>query len=230
VLAQSSVDLIRAFDVDEAVGDDPPPSWNVAPTDPVRAVVIRTPKDGSAPRRELRTARWGLVPSWAKDRSIGSRLINARSETLTEKAAFKTAAARRRCLLPADGYYEWERRLGEKEKIPNYLHLGGEVLAFAGLYEFWRDPARADDDPDRWLLTATIVTAPASDALGHIHDRTPVIIPAALQQDWLDPSRTGLDEVRDLLASVPEPHLQPTVVGTAVNSVRNNGPELILPV
>jgi putative SOS response-associated peptidase YedK len=230
VLAQSDDDLIRMFQVDEAYDDAPPPSWNVAPTDPVRAVLTRESKDapGSA-HRQLRTVRWGLVPSWAKDRSIGARLINARSETITEKASFKAAAARRRCLIPADGYYEWEKRDGVGAKVPNYLHLGGETLVFAGLYELWPDPAKERDDPERWLWTVTIVTAPASDALGHIHDRTPVLIPAGAQADWLDPGMTSLEGVRDLLASLPEPSLEPLVVGSAVNSVRNNGPALIEP-
>jgi len=169
----------------------------------------------------------GLIPSWAKDRKIGSRLINARAETITEKPSFKAAASRRRCIVPADGYFEWERRDGAK--VPHYLH-GDGVLGMAGLYELWPDPEREPDDPQRWVWTITVLTTTASDALGHIHDRSPVVIPPALQDAWLDPTLTDSERVRELLDSVPEPRLQPYEVSTAVNSVRNNSAELLSPV
>jgi putative SOS response-associated peptidase YedK len=158
---------------------------------------------------------------------IGSRLINARSETITEKPSFKKAASRRRCIVPADGYYEWEKRDGAK--VPYFLHLD-EVVAMAGLYELWRDPAKADDDEDRWIWSVTVLTAPAADALGHIHDRSPVVLPPDLRASWLDPTVTDLGAVQDMLAAVPEPRLEPYEVSTAVNSVKNNSPELLLPV
>ena len=228
--SRGDAELVEAFEVDDVVGEQLPASYNVAPTQPVRAVLERAPREDpdAAPSRQLRTLRWGLVPAWAKDPSIGSRMINARVETITEKPAFKRAASRRRLLVPADGYYEWERREGQKAKVPHFLHAAdGEPLAFAGLYELWPDPARAEDDPDRWLWTLTILTTQASDALGRIHDRTPVVVPPDMRGDWLDPALTDLDLVRQVLDAVPEPHLDTYEVSTAVNSVRNDSPDLL---
>jgi len=213
-------DLLRDFQVASVVDPEPEPSWNVAPTDGGRVVLERLVDD--QPDRQLRTLRWGLVPSWAKDLKIASKLINARSETVTEKPAFKTAASRRRCLVPADGYYEWMAT--DDGKVPMYLH-GDGVLGFAGLYEIRRDL----EDPDQWLWTYTIVTCTTQDALGYIHDRSPVIVPPDLHSEWLDPGMTDLATVRDLLAAVPPPVLDTYEVSKAVNSVRNNGPELIKP-
>jgi putative SOS response-associated peptidase YedK len=233
---QTDSDLQAVFDIAETVGEQLPPAYNVAPTQTVRAVLERAPKDEpeSAAVRQLRSVRWGLIPSWAKDPKIGSRMINARSETITEKPSFKKAAARRRCIVPADGYYEWEKRDGQK--VPYFLHSeapGSEpagVLAMAGLYELWRDPSKAEDDPDRWVWSVTVLTSPAADALGHIHDRSPVVVPENLRSDWLDPTVTDLVTVAEMLAAIPEPRLVPYEVSTAVNSVRNNGPELLAPV
>ncbi|MDR6909115.1 putative SOS response-associated peptidase YedK [Rhodococcus fascians] len=226
---RSDSDLQAVFDIAETVGDEVPPSYNVAPTQTIRTVLERAPKDEpeSDAVRQLRSVRWGLIPSWAKDAKIGSRLINARSETITEKPSFKKAASRRRCIIPADGYYEWEKRDGAK--VPYFLHEQG-VLAMAGLYELWRDPTKADDDEDRWVWSATVLTSPAADALGHIHDRSPVVLPPELRASWLDPTLTNLNEVSELLAAIPEPRLEPYEVSTAVNSVKNNSPELLTPV
>ena len=226
---QTDDELLEVFGAYETVGEQLPPAYNVAPTDPVRTVLERVPRDEpeAAPVRQLRTARWGLIPYWAKERKIASKLINARMETITEKPAFKVAASRRRCLVPANGYYEWEQRDGRK--VPYFLHDDG-VLAMAGLYELWPDPQRDHDDPDRWVLSVTVLTTTASDALGHIHDRSPVILTAGLRDDWLDPTITDPDRVRELLAAAPEPRLQPYEVSSAVNSVRNDGPELLAPV
>ncbi|GHP17175.1 DUF159 family protein [Rhodococcus sp. NKCM2511] len=226
---RSDSDLQAVFDIAETVGDEVPPSYNVAPTQTIRTVLERAPKDEpeSDGVRQLRSVRWGLIPSWAKDAKIGSRLINARSETITEKPSFKKAASRRRCIIPADGYYEWEKRDGAK--VPYFLHEQG-VLAMAGLYELWRDPTKADDDEDRWVWSATVLTSPAADALGHIHDRSPVVLPPELRASWLDPTLTDLNEVSELLAAIPEPRLEPYEVSTAVNSVKNNSPELLTPV
>ena len=218
---RSDDDLSSLFDAVVRLGDPPEPSYNVAPTDPVRIVLDRDDN------RQLRTVRWGLVPSWAKDKKIASRLINARSETVTEKPAFRKAAAKRRCLIPADGYYEWEKREGAK--VPHFLHTDG-VLAMAGLYELWPDPSLDDDDPNKWFWSTTVLTTTATDTLGHIHDRSPVVVPDDLWSAWLDPGLTDLAGVADLLQSIPEPHLTPYEVSTAVNSVRNNGPELVAPV
>jgi putative SOS response-associated peptidase YedK len=215
--------------VSSVVGDEPAPSWNVAPTQEARVVIERPDPDDvrSAPLRQLRSLRWGLVPGWAHDPRIGSRLINARAETVTEKPAFAAAAARRRCLVPADGYYEWERRPGEPSSVPHFLHRGDEPLWFAGLYEFWVDQDRPADDPGRWLASFTIVTTTAADALGHIHDRSPVVVPAGLRDAWLDPMTTDLETVHAMLASMPDPQLDAHEVSTAVNDHRNNGPDLV---
>jgi putative SOS response-associated peptidase YedK len=221
-------DLVEEFDVDDVVEPSPGPSWNVAPTDPVRIVVERTPKDADEIQRQLRTARWGLVPNWSRDAKGGAKMINARIETVTQKPAFKSAAARRRCLVPALGYYEWQQREGRK--VPYFLHDPHDrLLAMAGLYELWRDPAKADDDPDRWLLTCTIITQQATDLLGEIHDRNPVVVPSDLRAAWLDCTADDTAVAQRLLDAIPEARLEPYVVGPAVGNVRNNGPELIEP-
>jgi len=214
-------DLLKDFAVASVVDPEPGPSWNIAPTQNARVVLERVVSE--QPDRQLRTLRWGLVPSWAKDLRIGSKLLNARSESITEKPAFKAAAARRRCLVPADGYYEWMATDGGK--VPMYLH-GEGVLGFAGLYELRPDV----EDPDHWLWTYTILTCTAQDALGHIHDRSPVIVPPDVRDAWLDPRLTDPATVRDLVASIPPPTLETYEVSTEVNSVRNDGPQLIAPV
>lgn len=251
-------DLADHFAVaDDDVAEDArllPPSWNVAPTDAVRIVVERDERrrgrgsgggsdvsggeqpDEDEVRRSLRLARWGLVPSWAKDPKIGSRMINARVETLADKPAFKRAVVSRRCLVPAEGWFEWQAPpadAGAKApKQPFWLHHAeGEPLAFAGLYEFWRDPAAADDDPHRWLVTVTIVTGGVEDddpALAAIHDRRPVVLTADRWDAWLDPRREDPAEAVRLLHG-PLPPVVATPVGTAVNRVGTNGPELVEP-
>ncbi len=225
----STAELAAQFGLEQTVGDDVVPSWNVAPTDAVRAVVKLRPHQEAKeapPVRQLRTMRWGLVPSWAKDRKGAARMINARAETVTERPAFKAAAARRRCLLPALGYYEWQK--SAQGKVPYFLHAPDrEILALAGLYELWPDPMLPADDQNRWLWTCTIITQPATDLLGQIHDRTPVVVPAALHEAWLDCASDDPDTARRLLKRVPAAHLAPYVVSSAVNSVRNDGPELI---
>ena len=233
-----------------------PPSWNGAPTDAVRVVVERAPRraaagegagttepEDDAPRRSLRLARWGLVPGWAKDPSIGARMINARVETLDTKPAFRKAVATRRCIVPAEGYFEWQAppddappvtgptgRRRKPPKQPFWIHpADGGPLAFAGLYEFWRDPERADDDPLRWLVTMTIVTggAPTDDpTLAELHDRQPVILDRTRWDAWLDPHLTDPGRVMGLLRR-PAPPLVATPVSTDVNAVANNGPHLV---
>ena len=247
VMARAVGDLVAEFDVDETYIDELTPSWNIAPTDPVPLVLDRRDKEtnekegGHGASRKLVTARWGLVPPWSKDTKGAARLINARRETVTEKPSFRKAAATKRALIPADGYYEWEKRepaggaaveggKAKPVKVPTYLHPSdGELLAFAALFENWPDPSLPPDHPERWLRTCTILTGPASDSLGYIHDRTPVIVPREMWDDWLDPETTKEADVRALIDSMPEPHLVPRIVGDRVNSVRNNCPELIEP-
>lgn len=227
VMTKATGDLLSAFEAKDIEGTPPPPSWNVAPTQDVPIIAERL-EEGAIDRRLL-IARWGLVPSWAKDLKIGSRLINARSESILEKPAFRKAAVKRRALIPAEGYYEWQKTEDGK-KVPNYLYSEkNDLLAFAGLYEFWPDRSLPEDDPGRWLLSCTVLTATAHDTLGHVHDRAPVIIPPDKYAAWLDPGTTDKEAVRQLLQGIPEPVLTPRIVSDRVNSVRNNGPELIEP-
>jgi putative SOS response-associated peptidase YedK len=188
----------------------------------------------SAPRM-LRLLTWGLVPSWAKDRSIGSRMINARADSLLEKPAFRRAALARRCLIPADGWYEWQKSPTEKDakgkprKQPFWIHPAVDrPIAFAGLYEFWRDPAKEGDDA--WLTTFTIVTTEAEPGLDVVHDRMPFVVPEDRWAAWLDPELTDADDVRALLQPPVPGRFVATAVSTRVNAVVNNGPELLEPV
>ncbi|WP_457206595.1 SOS response-associated peptidase [Nocardioides sp. P5_C9_2] len=228
-------DLVEEFEV---VADRTPAplaaDYNVAPTKEVYAVVERPPtKDGSEPpERQLRVLTWGLVPSWAKDPSIGNRMINARMETVADKPAYKRAFAVRRCLLPADGYFEWyptsqTTKAGKPVKQPFFIRpADGGVLAMAGLYEIWRDPSRAEDDPDRFRWTCTVLTTEAEDSLGHIHDRMPLMVERDRWAQWLDPRVGG--ELSLLVPAAPG-SLEAYPVSTAVGNVRNNGPELVEP-
>ncbi|MCC3282632.1 SOS response-associated peptidase [Arthrobacter caoxuetaonis] len=226
VMARATSDLVSSFAADQVVGKEVEASWNVAPTDDVRIITERRAGDGTV--RRLATAKWGLVPVWAKDPKIGSRLINARRETVLEKPAFRKAAVKRRALVPADGYYEWEKT--EDGKIPTYLHpTTPEPIAFAGLYEFWPDPSLPEDHEHKWLLSVTIITTEAADELGHIHDRTPLIVPPDAYDLWLDPELTDTEAIAALLDTIPDPVLTPRIVSSEVNSVRNNGPQLIEP-
>jgi putative SOS response-associated peptidase YedK len=212
------------------------PNWNVAPTDDVWGVLERAPHDDggvAAPRRELRPLRWGLVPSWAKEPKIGARMINARVETVHEKPAFRRAFVKRRCLLPADGFYEWQPgkdpATGKARKQPYFIHPeDDQVMALAGLYEYWRDPAvTSDDDPAAWLMTCTIITTEATDAAGRVHPRMPLALTEDHYEAWLAPTHQDPDELRALLGQPAGGHLDARPVSTAVNNVRNNGPHLL---
>jgi putative SOS response-associated peptidase YedK len=232
--ARKRLELLEEFSVQrDEVAKPLEPDYNVAPTRSVYSVVTRRPAADADPVRELRVVRWGLVPYWAKDISIGSRLINARAETVSEKPAFRRAFAKRRCLLPADGYFEWQAAPeGGKgaRKQPFYIYRAdGRPLAFAGLYELWRDKERPDEDPGAWLWSATIITTSATDEVGQIHDRMPMIIDPDGWAAWLDPDNTDPGEVRSLLVPAVAGGLASYPVSAAVNSVRNNGPDLIKP-
>lgn len=234
--AKDSDALAEEFEVAATPEEVLGPDFNVAPTKKVYVVLDRTVDDVA--ERALVVARWGLVPSWAKDPSIGSRMINARAETVAEKPAFRRAFAKRRCIVPADGYYEWYLptspdapvgKGGKPLKQPFFIHPDdGTSLAMAGLYEWWRDPTRPDDDPHAWRLTCTVITTEASDEVGRIHDRMPMTIVPANWEQWLDPN-IGADAASGLLAPAMAGSLTAYPVSTLVNSVRNNGPELIAP-
>jgi putative SOS response-associated peptidase YedK len=244
--ARKRVELLEEFSVQrDAVTEELRPDYNVAPTKPVYAVLERVgsaqtdtpatvaPEAGDftagLAERELRVVRWGLVPFWAKDARIGSRMINARAETVAEKPAFRRAFAKRRCLLPADGYYEWQSQPGSA-KQPVYISpKDGRPLAFAGLYELWRDPGMAGPDPDSWLWTATIITTSARDEIGVIHDRMPMIIDRDRWGDWLDPALNDVADLRSLLVPAAVSGLRTYPVSAQVNAVRNNGRQLIEP-
>jgi putative SOS response-associated peptidase YedK len=198
--------------------EDFPPDYNVAPTKPVPAVLSR------GGDRLLTALRWGLVPFWAKDPTVGARMINARVETVGEKAAFRQSFAKRRCLLPADGYYEWRKAAEPKgKKQPFYIHAdGGGLLAFAGVYERWRDAEGVE------LWTTAILTGPADGPLARIHDRMPLTVPRDRWERWLDPAFGDPQGAMDLLAR--HPHWIARPVSDEVNSVRNNGERLIAPI
>lgn len=225
--AKDTATLVEEFEVAEVVDRAPDANYNVAPTNEV-AFVMDRPVDDGALQRQLRTARWGLVPSWAKDAKIGARMINARWENAAQKPAFRAAFARRRCLIPADGYFEWylpERsaQVAKPRKQPYFIHReDGATLGLAGLYEFWRPNA---EQP--WLVTVSVLTTESRGPLARIHDRMPVVIDRDGYEQWLDPlgpvgpdSALWLDVER--LTAYP--------VSTAVNSVRNNSADLLRPI
>ncbi len=208
--------LMEEFDVARPPDETLPEDFNVAPSKQVYMVVDRESDEGV--QRQLRTAKWGLVPSWAKDPKIGNRMINARLETAAEKPAFRRAWAKRRCLLPADGYYEWYA--GEGPKQPFYIHRDdGHSLAMAGLFEFWKHD-------DEWLVTTCVLTTDAPDGLGRIHDRMPLLVPQENWQAWLDPQHTP---TIDLTVPAMATGLQAYPVSREVNNVRNNGRQLTEP-
>lgn len=240
VSARKRLELLEEFAATrDAVGADREPDYNVAPTKRIYTVLEREDAaglpggtGGGPPERELRLVRWGLVPGWAKDVSGGARMINARSETVAVKPAFRAAFAKRRCLIPADGYYEWVTE--GKAKKPFYIYRAdGGILAFAGLYELWRNPVVPDDHEDAWYWSASIITTQATDDIGRIHDRTPMVIAPESWTDWLDPANREKEPLLDIMRPAMlsgAGGLTSRPVSTAVNSVRNNGPSLIEPV
>lgn len=224
--------LVQEFDAtDETDGKAPSANHNVAPTKNVMSVVARHPRDdeGAVMRdepaeRQLRVMRWGLIPFWAKDKSIGSKMINTRSETASSKPAFRRALKKHRCLLPADGWYEWQRT--DTGKQPYFMtSQDGSSLALAGIWETWRDPKAEEDAPK--IVTCSVLTTDAVGRLTDIHDRMPLVMAPEEWDRWLDPDA---DDVTDLLRP-PSLELVDTLelrpVSDKVNNVRNNGPELL---
>ena len=192
------------------------PSWNVAPTDRVYAVAEH---EGE---RRLGRFRWGLIPFWAKEIGIGSRHINARAESVATKPAFRDSFTSRRCLIPADGFYEWQKRA--KGKLPHYLlRVDGDPLALAGLWASWRDPESGER-----IVSCTIVTTEPNDLVAPIHDRMPVVLQAGDWERWLDREFAEADALQALLRPSVE-QLAAHPVSTLVNSVRNNLPDCIVP-
>jgi putative SOS response-associated peptidase YedK len=194
------------------------PRYNVAPTQEV--AIIRESGIGN---RSMDLVRWGLMPHWMNDASVGARFINARAETAHEKPAFRDAFRARRCLVPADGFYEWQKTGSTKQ--PYYIRLAeGEVFAFAGLWDRWVSP---DGEP---LDTFTILTTNPNDLVAPIHDRMPVILPPSAYDAWLDVATTGPREARDILRPYPADTMTAIPVSRFVNSPKNEGPECIVPV
>ncbi|MFI7675322.1 SOS response-associated peptidase [Actinophytocola sp. NPDC049390] len=229
--AKDPATLAAEFDALDATEEHAPAKdYNVAPTKDVVAVVQRHPRDEegnadpSTTVRSLRVMRWGLIPAWAKDRSIGSRMINARAEKAATTSAFRTSVAKRRCLVPADGWYEWRR--DGKVKQPFFMtRPDGHSIAMAGLWTVWRDPSVEDAPP---VVSAAVLTTDAIGPLADIHDRMPLLMTPDQWAAWLDPDA---EDVADLLATPPSLDLVESLelrpVSTKVNSVRNNGPELL---
>ena len=213
--------LSRVLDVDEVGTPELPISWNVAPTQPVYTVA--TSSDGV---RKLRALRWGLVPSWSKGPRTGARFINARSETLGQRPAFRSLLAARRALLPFSGFYEWARAEPRERKAgqPFYFHhADGEPLVFAGLWDIWSD---AEGRP---LRSCTIITTAANATLAPVHHRMPVVLAPEQWDEWLRPGPLRPSRLAELLTPAPEGLLDVHPVSTAVNKALNDGPELILP-
>lgn len=227
VVASAGSELVSVLRPDVYADALPAPSFNIAPTDQVTVVLdsART----NPPTRRVAAARWGLIPPWAPDMRGGA--INARAETIDTKATFRGAYRSRRAVIPATGYYEWARR-GDA-KVPHYFRaMDGEPLLFAGLYEWFRDPACAPEDPNRWVLSATILTCASAAVPAAVHDRMPVFVDVEHAEAWMDPadqhSRTLVETVMHNARILAE-ELDDRVVSAAVGNVRNNSPALIEP-
>lgn len=229
--AESIAEYFGAAFNRESLGEN----FNVAPTNDIYGVVADA--DGSL---RLEAFHWGLIPSWAKERKIGAKMINARAETLAEKPAYKSVFKNRRCIIPMDGFYEWKAGTedgpvtakGKPAKQPMFIHSqNGEPLAVAGLWSVWKDPEAAEGaDGDRWLHSATVVTTSANGTMSPVHNRMPVLLPKSLWEEWLNPNMHDLDRLSQLLVPAPDDVLTMHPVSTQVNNVRNKGPELTDPV
>ncbi|MET7638374.1 SOS response-associated peptidase [Streptomyces sp. NPDC005438] len=241
---------VEKWDVAETLEAD----WNVAPTKDVYAVLDRPLRgsDDTRPVRQLRVMRWGLVPGWAKSPEMGVKMINARAETVHEKSSYRRPFASRRCLLPADGYYEWvtppQQVPGAEDPKPKrgrrqpyfVTPADGGVMAMAGLYEFWRDRTLPGEHPRAWWVTCTVITTEAETtplagdtgeggpaSLAEIHPRMPLVLTPDRWDAWLDPGRDDPEEIRELLVPPPPGSVRAYPVPSTVSDVRNNGPELV---
>ena len=191
------------------------PRFNIAPSQPILAVANDKPD-------RYDHFFWGLIPSWAKDPTIGNKMCNARGETLAEKNAFKNAYKRRRCLIPADGFYEWKLNPDGKTKQPMYIRLKGhKPFALGGLWEYWAD------DQGNEIRSATIITTKPNQLMATMHDRMPVIIPPQQFERWLKKGDTPPEELDELIAPYPDSEMEAYPVSRTVNAPRNEGPELI---
>lgn len=213
--------LAERFEVDQVRTEPLPQRWNVAPSLDIYAIIERDDT------RRLGTLRWGFVPHWTTQLKGARTPINARVETVATTRMFATAFAKRRCLLPADGFYEWQVR-DDGTKQPYHLHApDGEPFAFGGIWTVWRDPA-ADEDADPVFSTA-IVTMPASGRLAEIHERVPLIVPERLWSDWLTATPEEAPHLEDAVRALAPPALVAEPISDRVNNVRNEGPDLLAP-
>ena len=193
-----------------AVPDELTPRFNIAPSQPVAVI----PNDG---KNRLDFFVWGLIPSWAKDPKIGNRMINARAETIAEKPSFRAAFRRRRCLIPADGFYEWKKVAGQKAKVPMYIRMkSGKPFALAGLWESWHSPDGSN------ILSCTIITTQPNDLVKDIHNRMPVILPQESHALWLDPGEGVPSQLQELLKPYPASEMAVHPVSTLVNNPAND--------
>jgi putative SOS response-associated peptidase YedK len=193
------------------------PRFNIAPTQPVLVL----PNDGTY---KADFFVWGLIPSWAKDPTIGSRLINARAETLSEKPSFRSAYKYHRCLIFADGFFEWQARLGSNTKLPHLIHLkSGKPFSFAGLWEHWQSTDGSE------VLSATIITTTPNKLMAPIHNRMPVILPRHAYAQWLDPLPRSPTDLNGLLIPYPAEDMEAFPISTLVNSPANDSPEVLVP-
>lgn len=217
-LATDPMNFIRfllGYDVSDAFA----PRYNIAPTQPVAVV----PNNGTG---RIEFFRWGLIPAWAKDPKIGNRMINARAETLAEKPSFRNPYRRRRCLVLADGYYEWRKEPGGTAKTPFYIRMASEEpFAFAGLWEAWRPQGEVEP-----VLSCSIITCPANEMLQPIHHRMPVILDQETYDLWLDPVECAPATLNHLLTPYPADEMEAFAVSRLVNQPKNDSPECILPV
>jgi putative SOS response-associated peptidase YedK len=223
VLATSLPVLASYFDADYGRElEELPPSWNVAPTDVVPALTADA--DGA---RRIAHYRWGLVPSWSKGLSYGANTINARAESIATKPSFRSAFRSRRCIVPADGYFEWATTPSELKQPYYLLRADGAPLAFAGLWEAWPAPV-SPGQPTHWVHTCAIVTTAASSDVDAVHHRMPAILePGDASSRWLDPELHDRDELEALIRPAPAGTLLRRRVSSAVGNVRNNGAQLL---
>jgi putative SOS response-associated peptidase YedK len=238
VAASSPTLVAEHFGVDDVNVDDDEPNYNVAPR--AQVMVVRERPTDAGPRRVLSRVRWGLVPSWAKSPTVGDRMINARAEGLLGSSAYRPALERRRCLIPADGFYEWKvvappsTPKGRPQKQPVFVRRrDGVPLAFAGLWSVWKVPDDAgaiDGVDDGWLRSCAIVTTTPNELLAPVHDRMPVVLPESAWGRWLDPERHDVGALSGLLGPAPEEWFEMWPVSTRVNSADNTGPDLVQPI
>lgn len=220
VSSSPPADIAAYFGVEEVAESLLEPNYNVAPTNDVYVVY----EDGGV--RRLDPFHWGFVPSWAKDLSVGNRMINARAETVATKNAFKSSLAKRRCILPVDGFYEWKAVPGQKRKQPYFIHRpDGEPYAFGGLWTQWHG-TDANGDP-LTVRSTTIITGQPNDKMAEIHDRMPLILPKAAWDEWLSQDVTDVELVGRFLVPAPSELITFHPVSTEVNNARNKGEHLI---